>query len=78
MVGWSQENNPRPGRPYAAQTFTTYVPDSDEGRAVVRLLNKAFDQKLLFVIVWLATGTDKIVLKDSVRHKMKVNGGVEK
>ena len=71
----SQEDHPRPGRPYAAFNFVSYIPNSDEGKTVARLLKRAFDQKLLFAFEETEGDADLVMPRDCVRHRTKTSGG---
>ncbi len=42
--------HPNPGKPYTGTNRTAYLPDNEEGKKVLKLLKKAFQQKLTFTI----------------------------
>lgn len=48
--GIQTENHPHPGQPFAGLRLCAYLPDNREGRKVLKLMDKAFNQKLLFTI----------------------------
>ncbi|XP_068604281.1 E3 ubiquitin-protein ligase DTX3L1 [Brachionichthys hirsutus] len=53
--GTQTGKHPHPGQPYTGLQFSTYLPENHDGRRLLKLLDKAFSQKLLFTI---ATNTD--------------------
>ena len=69
----------KPGEPYIGTTRCAYLPDNSEGWEVVRLLRKAFDERLLFTIGYSMTSLqpNQIVWAD-VEHKTNIDGGVGK
>jgi Deltex C-terminal domain len=42
--------HPSPGKPYHGTARAAYLPDNAEGREVLALLQRAFDQKLTFTV----------------------------
>ncbi|XP_023181651.1 E3 ubiquitin-protein ligase DTX3L-like [Xiphophorus maculatus] len=58
--GIQTEKHPHPGQPYAQRQVCTYLPENHEGRTVVTLLEKAFNQQLLFTIATNESGEDVI------------------
>ncbi|XP_041817432.1 E3 ubiquitin-protein ligase DTX3L1 [Chelmon rostratus] len=48
--GTQTEKHPHPGQPYAGLRLCAYLPDNHEGRRVLKLLDKAFNQELLFTV----------------------------
>jgi len=69
-----KENHPQPGQPYTGTTMTTYLPYWDGSNAVdveqvCRLLQVAFQRKLLFTIrdSWRSHGY-KVVSCEDVSH----------
>uniref|UniRef100_A0A8D0KX27 E3 ubiquitin-protein ligase n=1 Tax=Strix occidentalis caurina TaxID=311401 RepID=A0A8D0KX27_STROC len=48
--GIQTKSHPNPGKHYAATSRTAYLPDNEEGREILWLLNKAFSQKLIFTV----------------------------
>lgn len=63
-----QDKHPHPG-----QQFSTYLPDNTEGRRVLKLLQKTFEQQLLFTVVARGDGLD--VITPSIPLKTAVEGG---
>ena len=72
-------DHPNPGRPYTGTSRTAYLPDSKEGRKVLKLLRKAFEQKLTFTIGRsTSTGRDDCVTWNDIHHKTSTFGGPQK
>ena len=71
--GLQGENHPNPGKPYSGTTRHGYLPDSREGQKVLKLLRKAFDQKLTFTI-----GADNAIIWNDIHHKTSITGGPTK
>lgn len=74
--GTQQQNHPNPGRRYSGTQRTAYLPDSQEGREVLRLLQKAFHQKLIFTVgESRTTGASDTVTWNDIHHKTSTTGG---
>ncbi|XP_068102385.1 E3 ubiquitin-protein ligase DTX3L-like [Hyperolius riggenbachi] len=74
--GTQKENHPHPGRPYSGTSRTAYLPDNAEGRDILRLLRKAFDQRLIFTVGdSRTTGNTDTVTWNDVHHKTNMTGG---
>ncbi len=72
---WKNEH-PSPGRPYAGTSRIAYLPDTAEGREVLALLRKAFDNRLIFTIGRSrTTNADNVVTWNDIHHKTAMNGG---
>lgn len=72
-------NHPNPGKSYGGTRRTAYLPDNEEGRKVLRLLKKAFQQKLTFTIGRSSTlGTNNVITWNDIHHKTKEKGGPTK
>ncbi|KAL4510570.1 hypothetical protein ABPG72_004724 [Tetrahymena utriculariae] len=55
---------------------TAYLPDNEEGREVLKLLQIAFDRKLIFTVGRsVTTGTDNVVVWNGIHHKTSLKGG---
>ena len=77
--GTQGQNHPHPGRPYTGARRVAYLPDNREGQKVLKLLEKAFEQKLTFTIGRSSTsGIDDIVTWNDIHHKTKCSGGATK
>ena len=69
--------HPNPGKRYFGTIRTAYLPDNDEGRKVLKLLQKAFHQKLTFTIGRSSTtGNSNVITWNDIHHKTKRSGGV--
>ena len=63
-------DHPNPNKPYQGTSRTAYLPDNKEGRNVLKLLRKAFDQKLTFTIGRSATtGREDCITWNDIHHK---------
>uniref|UniRef100_A0A8C2ENK2 E3 ubiquitin-protein ligase n=1 Tax=Cyprinus carpio TaxID=7962 RepID=A0A8C2ENK2_CYPCA len=70
--------HPNPGKPFHGTNCRAYLPDNDEGNEVLALLQKAFNQKLIFTVGKSTTsGMDNVVIWNDVHHKTNRNGGPE-
>ena len=74
--GKQGKEHPKPGHYYFGTSHTAYLPDSPEGRKVLRLLRKAFDARLIFTIGTSHTSqaTDTVMWSD-IHHKTNTHGG---
>jgi deltex-like protein len=74
--GVQGENHPNPGQRYTGTTRRAYLPDNAEGRKVLKLLRKAFDQKLTFTIGRSSTtGSNNVITWNDIHHKTNMHGG---
>uniref|UniRef100_M3ZJC5 E3 ubiquitin-protein ligase n=1 Tax=Xiphophorus maculatus TaxID=8083 RepID=M3ZJC5_XIPMA len=74
--GKQTKKHPNPGQPYQGTTRTAYLPDNEEGQEVLKLLKKAFDQKMTFTIGTSRTsGLDNQVIWNDISHKTSKTGG---
>ncbi|XP_063072744.1 uncharacterized protein LOC134463478 [Engraulis encrasicolus] len=74
--GTQSSRHPKPGRPFQGAHRTAYLPDNNEGREVLALLKRAFDQKLIFTVGTSRTsGQDDCVTWNDVHHKTSTSGG---
>uniref|UniRef100_H3CAI3 E3 ubiquitin-protein ligase n=1 Tax=Tetraodon nigroviridis TaxID=99883 RepID=H3CAI3_TETNG len=74
--GIQQEEHPSPGEPYSGASRRAFLPDCPEGRRVLRLLRKAFDQRLVFTVGQsTSTSRKNTVTWNDVHHKTSVHGG---
>ncbi|KAM3621325.1 uncharacterized protein V6R79_009677 [Siganus canaliculatus] len=74
--GRQTKKHPSPGRFYSGIQRTAFLPDNQEGNEVVRLLKKAFDQKLIFTVgTSRTTGMDNQVIWNDIHHKTSMTGG---
>ncbi|KAI1887728.1 hypothetical protein AGOR_G00193320 [Albula goreensis] len=64
--------HPNPGKPFTARGFPRhcYLPDSEKGRKVLRLLLEAWDRRLVFSVgTSSTTGESDTVIWNEVHHK---------
>lgn len=71
-----QEKHPHPRRPYSGLRICAYLPDNRDGRAVLKLLEKAFNEQLLFTVATNKDGED-VVTTASIPLKTHPDGGSE-
>jgi deltex-like protein len=77
--GTQGPDHPNPGKPYTRTNKTAYLPRNKEGKKVLKLLKKAFDQKLIFTIARsTTTGRDDCVVWNDIPHKTSTMGGPAK
>ena len=68
--------HPNPGKRYFGTVRSAHLPDNEEGNKILRLLQKAFDQKLTFTIGRSSTtGATNVVTWNDIHHKTKRTGG---
>ena len=74
--GKQGKEHPNPGHHVSGTSCTAYLPDSPDGRKVLRLLRKAFDARLIFTVGTSHTSgaTDRAVWSD-IHHKTSMSGG---
>lgn len=74
--GVQTEEHPNPGQNYYGTSRTAYLPDDDEGRKVLKLLQEAFKRRLVFTVGRSrTTGADNQVTWNDIHHKTCTNGG---
>ncbi|XP_076586051.1 E3 ubiquitin-protein ligase DTX3L [Chaetodon auriga] len=74
--GIQKEEHPNPGQPYEGVSRTAYLPDSSVGRRILKLLRRAFDQRLIFTIGQSTTsGRNNMVTWNDIHHKTSTHGG---
>nr|XP_009942546.1 PREDICTED: E3 ubiquitin-protein ligase DTX3L [Opisthocomus hoazin] len=77
--GIQTSNHPNPGKPYSATTRLAYLPDNKEGREVLQLLRRAFNQKLIFTVGHSrTTGVQNVITWNDIHHKTSMTGGLTK
>eukprot|EP00386_Alphamonas_edax_P001220 GDKI01003540.1.p1 GENE.GDKI01003540.1~~GDKI01003540.1.p1 ORF type:complete len:499 (-),score=134.82 GDKI01003540.1:205-1701(-) len=65
-----------PGAPYKGATRTAYIPDTLQGRVMLKLLVKAFERGHTFTIGQsVTTGRENQVVWASIHHKTRMEGG---
>ncbi|KAK2837071.1 hypothetical protein Q5P01_014283 [Channa striata] len=74
--GIQKEEHPNPGQPYEGVSRTAYLPDSSEGNRILILLQRAFDQRLIFTVGRSTTsGRNNTVTWNDIHHKTSTHGG---
>ncbi|XP_066204008.1 E3 ubiquitin-protein ligase DTX3L [Saccopteryx leptura] len=74
--GIQTEEHPNPGTPYSGINRIAYLPDNKEGREVLKLLKKAFDQKLIFTVGdSRVSGLSNVITWNDIHHKTSQYGG---
>ena len=70
-----QDTHPRPGVPFYGARRTAYLPNNDDGQEVCRLLQRAFDARLVFTVGRsITTGLDNTVVWNDIHHKTRPTG----
>ncbi|XP_062400467.1 uncharacterized protein LOC134091811 [Sardina pilchardus] len=75
--GIQSKNHPNPGSHFKGAHLTAYLPAIREGREVLQLLRKAFDQRLVFTVGTSLTGGDDCLIWNGIHHKINTHGGPE-
>ncbi|XP_007942102.1 E3 ubiquitin-protein ligase DTX3L [Orycteropus afer afer] len=76
--GIQTKDHPNPGKRYPETRRTAYLPDNEEGREVLRLLRRAFDQKLIFTVGQSrSSGASDVITWNDIHHKTCQFGGPE-
>ncbi|XP_076123852.1 uncharacterized protein LOC143103877 isoform X1 [Alosa pseudoharengus] len=75
--GIQSRNHPNPGRRFKGAHLTAYLPAIREGREVLELLRKAFNQKLVFTVGTSQTRQGDYVIWNGIHHKINTHGGPE-
>lgn len=74
-----QPEHPNPGVRYSSTSRTAYLPDSEEGNKVLRLLTKAFERKLIFTVGRsVTTGLNNVITWNDIHHKTNIDGGPQR
>ncbi|XP_061194321.1 protein mono-ADP-ribosyltransferase PARP14-like [Saccostrea echinata] len=71
--------HPHPGLPYKGTRRLAFLPATKEGTAVLRMLERAFKQGLIFTVgSSRTTGQSNVVTWNDIHHKTRPNGGPER
>ncbi|XP_078587811.1 uncharacterized protein LOC144868934 isoform X2 [Branchiostoma floridae x Branchiostoma japonicum] len=74
--GTQGKEHPNPGQRFSGDMRTAYLPDSPEGREVLRLLRRAFDSRLVFTIgTSVTSGQPNTIVWNDIHHKTNIHGG---
>lgn len=60
--GIQSSEHPHPGKAYMGTSCAAYIPETQEGEEVFKLLRKAFDARLVFTVSTSTTGTECVTL----------------
>ncbi|XP_016297525.1 uncharacterized protein LOC107654785 [Sinocyclocheilus anshuiensis] len=70
------KRHPNPGNYFHGTSRHAYLPDNHEGNEVLALLQRAFDQKLIFTVGTSTTsGLENAVTWNDIHHKTNTHGG---
>ncbi|XP_074536918.1 putative E3 ubiquitin-protein ligase DTX3 [Halichoeres trimaculatus] len=68
--------HPNPGVRYSRTSRTAFLPASEEGEKVLKLLKKAFARRLIFTIGRsVTTGLNNVITWNDIHHKTRMDGG---
>lgn len=71
-----QSSHPNPGQRYGPVYRRAYLPDNEEGRQILQLLRRAFQQKLIFTVGQShTTGAQNVITWNDIHHKTAIAGG---
>ncbi|ROL42416.1 E3 ubiquitin-protein ligase DTX3L [Anabarilius grahami] len=74
--GVQTKKHPNPGMPFLGANRQAYLPDNPEGNEVLSLLQRAFQQKLIFTVgKSTTTGAENVVTWNDIHHKTSKYGG---
>ncbi|XP_062574511.1 uncharacterized protein LOC134236363 [Saccostrea cucullata] len=77
--GVQGEEHPNPGVPYRGERRVAYLPDCPKGQLALKLLQIAFERRLVFTIGYSrTTGRDNVITWNDIHHKTNVRGGPER
>eukprot|EP00063_Salmo_salar_P047628 XP_014022463.1 PREDICTED: deltex-3-like isoform X1 [Salmo salar] len=76
--GKQTKKHPNPGKHFYGTKRSAYLPNNIEGNEVLKLLKKAFNQRLIFTVgISRTTGTENIVTWNDIHHKTYIGGGAQ-
>ncbi|NXD19773.1 DTX3L ligase, partial [Spelaeornis formosus] len=74
--GIQTSSHPNPGQRYGPAFRRAYLPDNAEGREILQLLRRAFNQKLIFTVGQSrTTGEESVITWNDIHHKTSMEGG---
>ncbi|XP_072920486.1 E3 ubiquitin-protein ligase DTX3L [Hemitrygon akajei] len=74
--GFQGKEHPQPGQRYNGTSRTAFLPNSPEGKKVLKLLQRAFNQRLIFTVgTSSTTGRSNVVTWNDIHHKTSAFGG---
>ena len=77
--GRQGNRHPNPGHKFSGTRRQAYLPATKEGAVVLKMLEKAFEKKLIFTVGRSnTTGKEDCVTWNDIHHKTSVSGGPQK
>ena len=77
--GLQGNRHPNPGHKFSGTRRRAYLPATKEGTVVLKMLEKAFEKKLIFTVGRSnTTGKEDCVTWNDIHHKTSVSGGPQK
>ena len=77
IINYNMHAGIRNGKNFPGTSRTGYLPDTAEGREVLKLLQECFNRKLTFTVGRsVTTGLDNQIVWNGIHHKTCLNGGV--
>uniref|UniRef100_A0A4W5MNF5 E3 ubiquitin-protein ligase n=1 Tax=Hucho hucho TaxID=62062 RepID=A0A4W5MNF5_9TELE len=76
--GKQTKKHPNPGKHFYGTKRRAYLPNNIEGNEVLKLLKKAFNQRLIFTVgISRTTGAENTVTWNDIHHKTNIDGGAQ-
>ncbi|XP_021465726.2 E3 ubiquitin-protein ligase DTX3L isoform X1 [Oncorhynchus mykiss] len=76
--GKQTRKHPNPGKHFYGTQRRAYLPNNIEGNEVLKLLKKAFNQRLIFTVgISRTTGAENVVTWNDIHHKTNIGGGAQ-
>ena len=77
--GYQGSRHPKPGHPFTGTKRQAFLPATNEGEVVLKMLKKAFDNRLIFTVGKSnTTGQEDCVIWNDIHHKTSMSGGPQK
>jgi deltex-like protein len=74
--GVQDSRHSQPGQPFMGTVRNAYLPNNPEGKYVLQLLQRAFNDQHVFTIGQSSTtGKDNVVVWNDIHHKTQIDGG---
>jgi len=74
-AGIQTVSHPNPGKSFPETIREAYLPNNRKGKAVLTLLERAFDQKLIFTVGRsITSGRDDVITWNDIHHKTSIYG----
>lgn len=67
--GIQSSEHPNPGNVYKGATCVAYIPATQEGKEILKLLQKAFDARLIFTVLSSASDKTGVIALDGIELK---------